>query len=609
MRLNFTRIEIHNFLSFSDEIFEFDKHKGLNLVCGKNNDIPGSKNGCGKSNVFDALVFSLYGQSKDNIKNSNIANKFIGSKEVRVVTYFDIDSKKHKVASGHNKNGQPYCQLYEIDDDGNEIDLTKSTMSETRKHLVEEILHCDLSIFLRTVLLSADQNYNFFKLKKNDKKEFIEKLFDISVFGKMYEKIHRDVLDIDKSIIACQNKIIILNKNSDDYQQRKTAFRENAASKLKQLNESLSKQLSSKQTLLSQHVTVNTTEVAKYDALADKVHEAVRKLNDKMSAAKSYVSAVQFKLKSLDSDTTQKQKMLDKHAELLSKLCDNCKTVFKDYYSITSYEDAIAKNNAECAKLKSAERSKNDDLSAYQKTLESCHEKLAKIDQKIESLTKEQNQLNSQILQTDQQIAATEAQISHVENAENPYEELYQSCQLEISSEKSELAKLTEKHAYIKYAENIVSQDTLRKFIISDLVGLLNSKIKTYLMKFGAKYSVVFDADMNYTFVSDGVECEYDNFSSGEKARLMIASCFAFRDFMYIRNSFSSNILVLDEFIDSAIDGLAIESILEILKDFSTLWNQNIFCISHRTEMSNDVFDHVIQLVKTDNISKIEYLE
>lgn len=114
---------------------------------------------------------------------------------------------------------------------------------------------------------------------------------------------------------------------------------------------------------------------------------------------------------------------------------------------------------------------------------------------------------------------------------------------------------------------------------------------------------------MNYTFVSDGVECEYDNFSSGEKARLMIASCFAFRDFMYIRNSFSSNILVLDEFIDSAIDGLAIESILEILKDFSVLWKQNIFCISHRTEMSNDVFDHVIQLVKTNNISKIEYLE
>lgn len=609
MRLNFNRIEIHNFLSFSDEIFEFDKQKGLNLVCGKNNDIPGSKNGCGKSNVFDALVFSLYGQSKDNIKNSNIANKFINSKEVRVVTYFDIDGKSYKVASGHNKNGQPYCQLYEIDEDGNEVDMTKSTMSETRKYLVEEILHCDLSIFLRTVLLSADQNYNFFRLKKGDKKEFIEKLFDISVFGKIYEKIHRDVLDVDKAIIAQQNKIIVLNKNNDDYKQRKTAFYDNSAKQLKILNESLTAQLASKQKLLSKNVSVNTAEVDKYESMADKVHEAIRKVNDKIAKAKNSIELIAIKMKSIDSDSLQKQKVIDKHAELLSKLCKDCKKIFSDYYSISKYEKAIEQNSKEHAALTANREEQNASLKSYQQMLESCNEKLRKIDQKIQSLTEVQNQLNVQLQHLDQKISSTEAEISHVEKAENPYEELFQSCQIEIAAEKEQLAKQTERYKYIKYAENVVSQDTLRKFIISDLIGLLNSKIKTYLTKFGAKYQVIFDSDMNYTFVSDGVECEYDNFSSGEKARLMIASCFAFRDFMYIRNSFSSNILVLDEFIDSAIDGLAIESILEILKDFSVLWNQNIFCISHRTEMSNDVFDHVIQLVKTNNISKIEYLE
>ena len=609
MRLNFNRIEIHNFLSFSDEIFEFDKQKGLNLVCGKNNDIPGSKNGCGKSNVFDALVFSLYGQSKDNIKNSNIANKFINSKEVRVVTYFDIDGKSYKVASGHNKNGQPYCQLCEIDEDGNEADMTKSTMSETRKYLVEEILHCDLSIFLRTVLLSADQNYNFFRLKKGDKKEFIEKLFDISVFGKIYEKIHRDVLDVDKAIIAQQNKIIVLNKNNDDYKQRKTAFCDNAIKQLKALNESLSEQLASKQKLLSKQVSVNTAEVDKYESMADKVHEAIRKVNDKIAKAKNGIELATLKMKSIDSDNLQKQKVIDKHAELLSKLCKDCKKIFSDYYSISKYEKAIEQNNKEQAALLANRDEQNASLKSYQQMLESCDEKLCKIDQKIQSLTEVQNQLNAQLQHLDSKISQTEAEISQVEKAENPYEELFQSCQVEIAAEKEQLAKQTERYKYIKYAENVVSQDTLRKFIISDLIGLLNSKIKTYLTKFGAKYQVIFDSDMNYTFVSDGVECEYDNFSSGEKARLMIASCFAFRDFMYIRNSFSSNILVLDEFIDSAIDGLAIESILEILKDFSVLWKQNIFCISHRTEMSNDVFDHVIQLVKTNNISKIEYLE
>ena len=123
------------------------------------------------------------------------------------------------------------------------------------------------------------------------------------------------------------------------------------------------------------------------------------------------------------------------------------------------------------------------------------------------------------------------------------------------------------------------------------------------------QYQVIFDSDMNYTFTSSVGTCEYDNFSGGERARLMIAACFAFRDFMYIRNNFSSNILILDEFIDGAIDSLAIESIMNILKDFSTLWNQNVFVISHRKEISNDIFDHIIQVVKTNNISKVVCLE
>ena len=52
MRLNFNKVEIHNFMCFEDEVFEFDKMHGLTLVCGKNNDIPGSRNGVGKSQGF-----------------------------------------------------------------------------------------------------------------------------------------------------------------------------------------------------------------------------------------------------------------------------------------------------------------------------------------------------------------------------------------------------------------------------------------------------------------------------------------------------------------------------------------------------------------------------
>ena len=114
-----------------------------------------------------------------------------------------------------------------------------------------------------------------------------------------------------------------------------------------------------------------------------------------------------------------------------------------------------------------------------------------------------------------------------------------------------------------------MSQETIRKFIVKDLVVLLNNKIKTYLTKLGAKYYVEFNEDMDYNFVTSRGTYEWSNFSAGERMRIMIATSFAFRDFMSIRNGLDSNILVLDEYFDSAIDSLCVENIISILKDFS----------------------------------------
>jgi ABC-type multidrug transport system ATPase subunit len=89
----------------------------------------------------------------------------------------------------------------------------------------------------------------------------------------------------------------------------------------------------------------------------------------------------------------------------------------------------------------------------------------------------------------------------------------------------------------------------------------------------------------------------------------MIASCFAFKDFMQTRNNFQSNILVLDEFIDSGIDSLAINGVIKILKEFVKRNKQNIYVISHRTgDLDNSVFDTIIQIEKKNNLSTVKYL-
>ena len=113
---------------------------------------------------------------------------------------------------------------------------------------------------------------------------------------------------------------------------------------------------------------------------------------------------------------------------------------------------------------------------------------------------------------------------------------------------------------------------------------------------------------MDYTFVTTAGNCEFDNFSAGEQMRIVIATSLSFRDFMATRSNITSNILVIDEYIDSNIDTLAINNIFDILKEFVKDYGQNIFLISHRKEIDNTLFDNIVQVEKSKNISHVKYL-
>lgn len=608
MRINFKRIEIKNFMSFEEEAFDFLSRTGMTLVHGVNNDFPGQKNGTGKTNLWAALLYSLFGQSFfSKMKNENIVNRQSSSKEMRLVLWLDIDGTSYKITRGISKKAA-FLNVYRVLDENKDEDLTKSSIADTQEMIETDILKCDVSIFLRTVLLTADQTYNFYLLKKADKKDFVEKLFDISVFEDMWKLVHRDVLDLKKDIASKQSFIFGLSKNIDDCESRVKKHEVEHSSRLKILEESISKDTCDLKKLEDSKVACDVKTVEKLEKAIEKLEEMHLDLNSKELELSKKISRCELGIEKLESTKSTNSNAIAKHNQVLEKLCDDCKKIFKEYCNLDVCEKAIKDADVGIDKLEKTRKSlelKKQELKTENSETAS---KLQKARAKMKELTAASSEHRAAVARLESKIESLKNELAKTKSEKNPWNEMLVDTQSKMDAENSNLESLVKKSKKLELAESIVSQDTLRKFVIKDLVVLLNNKIKTYLTKLGAGFYVVFDEDMDYEFVTPSGSCEWSNFSAGERMKTMIATSFAFRDFMIARNGLSANLLVLDEYFDSAIDDLTVERILDMLKTMSVEMNQSIYVITHRKEVTPDMFDNLLVVEKTKGTSHIKFV-
>ena len=87
--------------------------------------------------------------------------------------------------------------------------------------------------------------------------------------------------------------------------------------------------------------------------------------------------------------------------------------------------------------------------------------------------------------------------------------------------------------------------------------------------------------------------------------RLSIACCFAFKDFMQVRLNIRSNLLAIDEYIDSNLDVMSVNGILEMIRYMAKSEHLTAYIISHRSEVLNSFVDSEILVTKKDNESQI----
>lgn len=150
----------------------------------------------------------------------------------------------------------------------------------------------------------------------------------------------------------------------------------------------------------------------------------------------------------------------------------------------------------------------------------------------------------------------------------------------------------------------MLKEDGLKSKIIKQYLPMINHSINDYLDKMGANYSFVLDENFNETIKSRYRDkFSYGSFSNGQRSRINMAILLMWRKLAESKNTVSSNLLFIDEVLDSSLDTSGIESVMNV---FSTMKNQNICVISHRNEIV-DYFDAHIQVSTKGNFGHYEF--
>jgi predicted O-linked N-acetylglucosamine transferase (SPINDLY family) len=153
-------------------------------------------------------------------------------------------------------------------------------------------------------------------------------------------------------------------------------------------------------------------------------------------------------------------------------------------------------------------------------------------------------------------------------------------------------------------ASALLKDGGIKTKIIKQYVPIINKLMNKYLATMD--FFVQFELDENF---NEQIKSRYrdvftyESFSEGEKMRIDLSLLFTWRAVAKLRNSASTNLLILDEVFDSSLDGNGTDEFLKIITQLTD--NTNVFVISHKGDQLFDKFHSVIQFQKVKNFSQM----
>ena len=566
----FKTIRYKNFLSTGNSFTEIELNKNnTTLIVGEN--------GAGKSTILDALSFALYNKPFRKVNKPQLLNS-INKKDLIVELEFNIGPSMYKIVRGLKPN---IFEVYQ----NNKL-LSQDAASRDYQDILErQILKLNHKSFCQVIVLGSASFVPFMQLTAASRREVIEDLLDIQIFSTMNSLLKEKINTNNSTIMEVEYQYDLTSEKIKMQHEHIIALQKNNEEQIEKYRQEL-KQITDR--IDAEKIQVDDTE-QQILALSQQVED------------QEQVNSKQNKLQVLEGQLNDKLAKLEKEINFFNSH-DNCPTCKQGIDDTFKCETVSTKQNQF--------QETTDGIDQIRKEIQKIQKRIAEIASVLSQISTSNIQkithLNN-ITGLVQQCKKIAKDISELQTKSDDFiinDDRMKELELLIDQQVEQKSILLKDRDAYGVASIILKDNGIKARIIKQYIPLINKLINKYLA--AMDFSVNFELDENFNETIKSRfrdEFSYASFSEGEKMRINLAILFTWRAIAKLRNSTSTNLLIMDEVLDGSLDSNGTDEFLKIIGNLTL--DTNTFIISHKVDQLVDKFSNVIKFVKVKNFSQV----
>lgn len=545
----FTKIEWKNIFAYGEEVqtLEYDSTGKLILLKGQS--------GSGKTAILSLPVLVLYGKLA-NVNKTSIANRV---------------NKNGWIRGTLIKNNHTYVierkftpnALTVFKDD---VNIENYGTKDAQAYIDNEIIEIPQATFNNMISISMKKFKSFLTMSPADRKQIIDRVFNLEIVNVVYENLKKDMRDLGNSINSDNTSLFQLNQTIMNANQELIKIQEKQKTQETQ-----------------QQIDENNVKITENNAKLQKLQEGYKQYAQKQQEINMNIQTI----KRGQIENTMSINQLQEKINLYNQeKCPTCGTSFTG----ANYDEI---------------KQKLHELKAQKDEI------TLKLNQKLQELTNNVNQVNEYLQKITAAVQTIQADTTKLQNSNYL---IQQSMKVsgEYQAVQNIINKTTEQITTIKTAleeknQNMIDMQNLcvvysiegvKQKVINNYLPLLNKEIAQNLDLLNFPYQLEFDSKFDPNLKDIGMPVPVDTLSDGEMTRVdIVVLCSLFK--LLKRRYPNINILSIDELV-SFLDVANSQILLKFLNNFAKSMNLNIFVVSH-VNIDTECFDKCIEVTREEN--------